>query len=61
MATYSKDILPLPPFASLPSALLVSSMHEPGAHWGSIQAGAAISLAVSRMDPDVSRSHPNGA
>jgi hypothetical protein len=35
------------PFTLLPSALLVGSCAEPGAHCGSILAGAAISLAVS--------------
>ena len=37
------------PFASLPSALLVGSLGEPGARWCSLQAGAAISLPVSAL------------
>ncbi|MEE8121472.1 MAG: hypothetical protein V3T55_08080 [Anaerolineales bacterium] len=63
MATFPNDILPPPPFASLPSALFVGSLHEPGARWGSLQVGAAISLTVSgaSVGPETVRSHPNGA
>ena len=47
VATELRYAFNLCPFTSLPSALLVGSCVEPGARWGSLLAGAAISLAVS--------------
>jgi hypothetical protein len=47
VATDQRFTSDLGPFTPLPSALIEGSQLEPGARWGSILAGAAISLTVS--------------
>jgi hypothetical protein len=47
VATDQRFTSDLGPFTPLPSALFEGSQLEPGARWGLILAGAAISLTVS--------------